>query len=222
MANIFKHLVGAAIVHSIALGVAQASPSEFSFAATVTYTDGSLSGVSVGRQFSGSFIYDPVKPPSYANSTMAYYQFGAPSKIVANVAGHQLASTSLDVSVVNNFGGNVEDGIHISGGYPLSVDGRPLPNGSFGFVLYSKPGNTGVLTSTDLPLSYDVGAFDAHSSLNYGWLQRDGGQTGRILQFSISSIAASVPEPGTYAMMLAGLGLIGGIAQRRKQQRVSA
>ncbi|MFH1658354.1 MAG: PEP-CTERM sorting domain-containing protein [Pseudomonadota bacterium] len=215
MANLFKHLVGAAIVLSVASGVAQASPSKFSFAATVTYTDGSLSGVSVGRQFSGSFIYDPMTTPSYANSTMAYYQFGAPSKIVANVAGHQVASTSLGIRVVNNFGGNVEDGIDISGGYPLSVDGTPLPNGSFGFVLHSKPGNTGVLTSTDLPLIYDVGAFDAHSSLNYGWLQRDGGQTGTILQFSVSSIAASVPEPGTYAMMLAGLGLFGGIFRRR-------
>lgn len=33
------------------------------------------------------------------------------------------------------------------------------------------------------------------------------------------STTAPVPEPETYAMLLAGLGLIGGIARRRKEQR---
>jgi hypothetical protein len=37
-----------------------------------------------------------------------------------------------------------------------------------------------------------------------------------------STPMAPVPEPETYAMMLAGLGLIGGIARRKKQQQTSA
>lgn len=36
-------------------------------------------------------------------------------------------------------------------------------------------------------------------------------------QLVTQAIAAPVPEPETYAMMLAGLGLVGGIARRRKQ-----
>jgi hypothetical protein len=36
----------------------------------------------------------------------------------------------------------------------------------------------------------------------------DGGYTG---------VAAAVPEPATYAMLLAGLALVGAIARRRKQ-----
>lgn len=35
-------------------------------------------------------------------------------------------------------------------------------------------------------------------------------------------ITAAVPEPETYAMLLAGLGLIGGIARRRKQKAIAA
>lgn len=36
---------------------------------------------------------------------------------------------------------------------------------------------------------------------------------------SIDSIAAAVPEPETYAMLLAGLGLVGGLARRRASRR---
>lgn len=38
----------------------------------------------------------------------------------------------------------------------------------------------------------------------------------------IDEVAAPVPEPETYAMLLAGLGLMGGIARRRKQKLASA
>lgn len=48
------------------------------------------------------------------------------------------------------------------------------------------------------------------------WAQNGGNPTGLRVEFTSSNVAA-VPEPETYAMMLAGLGLVGVIARRRKQ-----
>ena len=46
----------------------------------------------------------------------------------------------------------------------------------------------------------------------FAWAVRDG---------DVASLAAPIPEPETYAMMLAGLGLLGVAARRRKQKSAS-
>lgn len=46
--------------------------------------------------------------------------------------------------------------------------------------------------------------------------QNGGNPTGLRAEFLASSVTA-VPEPETYAMLLAGLGLMGAVARRRKQ-----
>ncbi|MYM72009.1 PEP-CTERM sorting domain-containing protein [Duganella sp. FT134W] len=48
------------------------------------------------------------------------------------------------------------------------------------------------------------------------WQQNGGNPTGLRVEFGTSSIAAPVPEPETYAMMLGGLALMGVVARRRK------
>jgi len=40
--------------------------------------------------------------------------------------------------------------------------------------------------------------------------------TTKTLSSGVTAIAASVPEPQTYAMLLAGLGLVGAVARRRR------
>lgn len=71
-------------------------------------------------------------------------------------------------------------------------------------------------------------SFAAHSGFNAGvntlqfeltnYAQGSGNPAGLRVEFLQSNVAA-VPEPETYAMLLAGLGLIGSIARRRTLRR---
>lgn len=64
-------------------------------------------------------------------------------------------------------------------------------------------------------------------SLNGGWwfvadlVGPDGSSTGMVAARDLVP-AAPIPEPETYAMLLAGLGLLGFAARRRKQKKVAA
>lgn len=186
-------IAGLIVAGSTLCGLAQAATVQFVYKGTVTYTDQSLSGVAVGTVFTGTFSYDTATTADYDFGGSANYTNLAPHQFTATVAGHQISSNGVSTYVVNNFGGNVEDGVTVSGGYPLSVDGGVFDNGSLGIVLYSGPGKTGVLSSTAQPLKLDVKAFDAGPSLNYGWIQKDGGDTGRLIAFTIDSIAHACP-----------------------------
>ena len=48
------------------------------------------------------------------------------------------------------------------------------------------------------------------------WAQSSGNPTGLRVEFASSDVAAAVPEPETYAMLLAGIALLGVVVRRRK------
>jgi hypothetical protein len=186
---------------------------QFEFTARVNYTDGSLSGVSLGTVFSGAFSGEGAYEP-YTSFWRGYYQFAPGAQLTGSIAGHSVVASSPYAVVYDNMHGNVEDGFTISGGYPLVIDGKVLSDGVFGFNLTTKPGNTGVINGFGLPDEINVAAFDGHSSLTYGYLRRDGGQTGGILSFEVLSVSfpgatvsSTVPEPASWAFM--GVGLLG-------------
>lgn len=208
-----KSLIGSAVVLSFACCTAQAAPLQFNFTGTVTDTSGALTNVSTGTVFKGSFNYDPTTPANYTISGSSNYSFGSTSQITADIGGHIVTAGNLNATITDNFGGNVEDHVTISGGEPLLIDGTAYSAGSFGIDLASGPGNTSVLTNTNLPTSYDVSAFDAWS---YGWVQFDGAPGGQILQFTVNEITP-VPEAETYAMMIAGLGILTMLSSRRRK-----
>ncbi|OYY93841.1 MAG: hypothetical protein B7Y41_09070 [Hydrogenophilales bacterium 28-61-23] len=180
------------------------------FTGHVNSTDGSLSGVSIGSIIQGHFLAEePTNTYARFNWThRANYRF-ATGNISANVEGHAISAGSPSITLYDNLNSNVEDGFSMSSGYPLIIDGVTYTNGAFGFNLTTKPGNTGVINGLNLPSLIDASAFDEHSSLTYGYLQRNGAPGGSVLGFRVSSVTVNpVPEPSSpWLIIAAGLAL---------------
>ncbi|WP_227815600.1 PEP-CTERM sorting domain-containing protein [Nitrogeniibacter aestuarii] len=88
-----------------------------------------------------------------------------------------------------------------------------------GYVFSDANGDIDSFASVAINPLTSVAGFDA-SRITFDddhiWVNMTGltVQAGDALSFDVSAVAA-VPEPETYAMFLAGLGLIGGVARRR-------
>lgn len=102
--------------------------------------------------------------------------------------------------------------------FMLGVTDHPLPYITNGLTSEADP-----ITGTSHPIAtivYDHHP-DTYSPALYNpaalrWYQADSASDIRVGSF----LVRAVPEPETYAMMLAGLGLIGFVAHRRKNERV--
>jgi hypothetical protein len=212
-----RTLIAGAILAALSL-TAQAY--EFDFTAKVTYSDGSLSGVVNGTEFGGHFVgNDPFDVyPTFPSAKQIEYRFVS-GGVTADIGGHSMSAENPSIRIYDNTGGNVEDGVSMSSGYTMTVDGTKYDSGAFGFNLTTTPGTTNVVNGLNLPDVIDVSAFNGHSSLTYGYMQRDGGQKGTIIGFQVLSvIRPPVPEASTFALMSLGLLGVAGIATRRKAQ----
>jgi hypothetical protein len=162
-------------------GAASAEVRTFQFTGTVTFTS-DTAFAAVGTTIHGKFSYDTSTAPVISMDDYASYR--PESFVSATVAGHTIVTDRLGVDVWNNFG-HANDIIDIFG-FPVLVDSDLSVDGSFGFRLMTAPKVTTAINDTSLPVSYNVADFSPTQS--YGWLQRDGSQSGTILQFSVDSI----------------------------------
>jgi len=164
----------------LASGIGNAEVLTFHFKGTVTY-GGTLA--SVGDEVTGHFCYD-TDDPGFRLNDYANYEAPPECKMVVRVGTHKATSNHLNISINNNFGGNVEDVIDIYG-RTATVDGTEYPDGTVGFRLATGPGNTKVFRSVNLRERFRIEDFD---SMYDGVVQMDDSQTGALLQFTITSI----------------------------------
>lgn len=100
-------------------------------------------------------------------------------------------------------------------------------------VNYTPTGNndhagtlTGYIENLDHPGDVSFTSFEVSAAIDFGALDMVGNPAyygftaanGAATDGHFVTSAAPVPEPESYAMLLAGLGLLGSIARRRKQQ----
>jgi len=145
-------------------------------------------------------------------------------KITHNGAGS--LPLTLDIS---RFSEQFYGGFLTSAGYDRTPTDNTLPGDRRPASVENVGGVTAFLFTTPIPgggpgpgplLSGESSPFlviytDAHFFNDGGLMSAQGGSTGQAPGFQ-----PTIPEPETYAMMLAGLGLMGFVARRRKQRTV--
>ena len=201
--TLLKTVVAAAAI--LAAGVASASVVNFSM--TGTYAQGGvadLSATTIGLGGAGSFVIDP----GFSGN---YFDFKRPgggtfSTIDTEIGGYYFlrSYSSGDTIGTANFGYQVS---------PEDDWDTILVNGS-------TAGAWG--TSHSGYLGFQTVA------VNFGWVQYDFTRSGAQSTISFlngayddvagTSITTSVPEPESYALMLAGLGLLGAVARRKAKK----
>ena len=182
----------------------------FGFTGSVFYSDPNLNSP-INSLVSGNFPYDLNAPvTTYFSSpptTYSYYYYSAPNALTINFSGHTVTSDILSYSLQDNSGSNANDSFVLGAG-SVKLDG--LDYGHLSLTLGSSPDPSNALTSDLPPRTLDLALFNNRS--NFGDIVKDNDTK---LQFSILSITP-VPEPESYALLLAGLSIIGLMIRPKK------
>lgn len=176
----------------VASHVARAEIVQYTFQATVTATDGTLSDVAVGTDFSGTISFDSAKLNARQGPA---FQLGAQSLLTASIGSHSVSQSVL-AAVVN--AGSISI---VSLASPLIVDGASYQYGTIGLTL------TGTTASPDtfpFPLGSELTAPSvSKSGLLLMCVTECSGSTADTVDFSINSVSA-VPEPSSNTLFLLG------------------
>lgn len=159
--------------------------------------------IKVGDTYTGTLTYNSSAPVTFQDQTSADYA-GA-------LLAYSLKFTNSGVNYVSNSGG-----VSVQAYDFHALAFSPTISSSMWSGLSFFDGSDAHEISTALPLS--LGNLSPASFRGWlGYEANDSLNTYISVRFSVSSISA-VPEPETYAMLLAGLGLVGTIARRRQKR----
>lgn len=170
-------------------------------------------GVRVGDDFHGVFTLDTDLPLNYSDSGSAsYFDMNHTSK--AKPDSMIFDKTGASVPTVVTAQGIT---VNHSKGYDnlsFSMAGFSSVGVSFGFS-----DTASILSGLAIPSDIDLSAWSyAEAALFWADMGSNRYLTMNGMLTSVTKVSA-VPEPTSYAMLLAGLALVSGIAARRKQQR---
>jgi hypothetical protein len=184
-----------------AVNLANASLITFAYEGVITQT--ASPGVLVGDSFYGSYTFDSLASGGSTGSITNYRISGPDVNMTLNYGSYSFQSHDYSILVID---GSCCVDIYRA---QMEIDG----------VLYALSfitSNPNIITNSELLLSPpDISLFgQAQMSVNDNSISIPLQTRGNIASIS----AAPVPEPETYAMMLAGLGLLGFMARRRKQK----
>lgn len=184
-----KAKLAALAVLSLA-AAAHAEVITFKFTGTVTQ---SLPLALTGAKVTGTFAYDTdsiyIDPPPKPSETSSATYDGIPQSMRMHVNGHTFESETVKIFISNNSNSNVEDTISVIG-EGMTLDGTRFEQGSFGFELYSGPGNTRALHGSQLPKRILVKRFDLQK---YGFGMVDGSGDGGLVAFEVDRIKVVRP-----------------------------
>lgn len=197
-----KHLAKLAVMATLSIPLMLTSVS--AFAGTYIFT-AQFSGAELGNTAVGTETFYVDWQKFVQDNASAYYQqeVNFPSDAIYNI--------SFNVSGASSGNGNFNGDYFLQfkfGGVGLA--GIPAPHlglqdiPGHGYFLQISQGNA----PTIIDFSDSLGLVYA----------TDGGKGDPMLFTSLSIAPAPVPEPATYGMLLAGLGMVGWIARRRQRE----
>ncbi len=213
--TMMKRMIAVAV---LALGIGQAQAANFSFDLTGIADDGSFSNQTIGstrydQWYLGLSGLDStnavlVSLGDTIDATITLDKsFTIPASVdltffIFGLRGFSGIPAATDASTISFFNGGVPGPSGPIGGGNCSSSGQ-LPS----CILFSPPDNTPI-TFDKLTATFTISVLAEPSNLDNAFI-------------SYSLFSPAIPEPETYAMLLAGLGLLGAIARRRKQNQAA-